>query len=118
MSFNEEIYLQIFGIAMGTSLAPMLANIFMALLEHKINNIAKNDNKLILPIFYKRFIDDGLGISNGTMKQLEYFIKIFNSLVPSIQISLQSCGDSVNFLDLKIFKGTRFFKFGILDLMA
>ena len=37
LSFMGKIYLQIFGIAMGTSLAPMLANIFMALLEHKIN---------------------------------------------------------------------------------
>jgi hypothetical protein len=116
LSFMDKIYLQIFGIAMGTSLAPMLANIFMALLEHKINIIANLDNKLILPIFFKRFIDDGLGVMDGTLEQIKYFVKIFNSIIPSIQISIQSIGNAVNFLDLVIFKGSRFEKSGIFDL--
>ena len=33
MKFQEEFFLQILGIVMGTNLAPILANIYMALLE-------------------------------------------------------------------------------------
>ena len=38
--FNNEHFLQIHGIAMGSSMAPTYANIFMAILERKLLNEA------------------------------------------------------------------------------
>ena len=35
MSFYKEYFEQIFGIIMGTNIAPILANIYMALLENE-----------------------------------------------------------------------------------
>ena len=52
--FNGESYDQINGVAMGSPLAPVLANLFM---EH-------NEKKRLLsysgikPLFYKRYVDD------------------------------------------------------------
>ena len=39
MKFQEEFFMQIMGIVMGTNLAPILANIYMAMLEEELNII-------------------------------------------------------------------------------
>ena len=36
MEFMGEIFVQIFGIAMGTNIAPILANLYLAVLEKKL----------------------------------------------------------------------------------
>ena len=36
MKFQEEFFVQILGIVMGTNLAPILANINMAMLEEEL----------------------------------------------------------------------------------
>ena len=42
MEFCGEIYLQIFGIAMGTPVAPVLANLYLSMLQVKFKIIIKN----------------------------------------------------------------------------
>ena len=44
MKFQEEFFLQILGIVMGTNLAPILANIYMAMLEEELYIRCKNKN--------------------------------------------------------------------------
>ena len=39
MKFQEEFFMQIMGIVMGTNLAPILANIYMAMLEEELYNM-------------------------------------------------------------------------------
>ena len=39
-SFNSEMYRQLYGVAMGTKLAPTLATIYLALLEEACHNAA------------------------------------------------------------------------------
>ena len=51
--FNSEHYLQKFGTAMGSKLAPAYANTFMGKLEAEI--LAKSSHK---PLHYRRYIDD------------------------------------------------------------
>ena len=51
--FDDENYLQVGGTAMGTRVAPSLANIFMGDFEQ--NRIA---NRRLKPAFLCRFIDD------------------------------------------------------------
>ena len=66
--FQEEFFLQIRGIDMGTNLAPILANIYMALLE-ELYIICKNKN-IIWPELYKSFIDDGFGVIKSNKKEI------------------------------------------------
>ena len=60
--------------------APILANIYLAKLEKILFEKSKTDRKLIWPIFYKRFIDDGFGITKGNKSEFEYWVSEFNSL--------------------------------------
>ena len=59
MKFQKEFFKQILGIVMGTNLAPILANIYMAMLEEELVIICKNKN-IKWPIMFKRFIDSVL----------------------------------------------------------
>ncbi|XP_065667691.1 uncharacterized protein LOC136087983 [Hydra vulgaris] len=52
--FKGHTYDQIDGVAMGSPLAPVLANLFMG---HFENNWIKNCNG-VKPVFYKRYVDD------------------------------------------------------------
>jgi hypothetical protein len=109
MDFMSENFIQIFGIAMGTNIAPILANLYLAMLEKKLKEQTKDDPKMIWPILWRRFIDDGLGVIKGLKKDVEYFVHKFNSMVQSIKIDKFEFGDKVHFLDLYIYKGERFF---------
>ena len=78
MKFQKVFYRQILGIVMGTNLAPILANIYMAMLEEELIIICKNKN-IKWPIMFKRFIDDGFGIMRGNKKMLERgFMNLIN----------------------------------------
>ena len=52
--FKGSIFDQIDDVAMGSSLVPVLANLFMSL--HEQNMIQQATN--VKPIFYKRYVDD------------------------------------------------------------
>ena len=90
---------------MGTLVAPILANIYLPKLEKKLLEESKTDSKLIWPIFYKRFIDDGFGITKGNKSEFEYWVSEFNSLRETITIDKYSHGHSVEFMDLYIQRG-------------
>ena len=53
--FNEEIYMQIDGVAMGSPLGPHLANIFMNHMEKKWLEECPIQFK---PVLYRRYVDD------------------------------------------------------------
>ena len=78
MTFDGEYFQQIFGVIMGTNVAPILANIFMARLEQILKEKCKTDPKLKWPCLFKRFIDDGFGIMEGTKSDFECWILEFN----------------------------------------
>jgi hypothetical protein len=50
------------------------------------------------------------------MQDVMYLLDKFNTLVPSIVLSIQQCGNTVNFLDITIYKGRRFFECGRFDM--
>ena len=68
MTFDKEYFQQIFGIIMGTNLAPILANLYLAMLQEELKNRCKHDVNLKWPTLFLRFIDDGFGIFEGTKK--------------------------------------------------
>ena len=49
---NGKLYEQIDGVAMGSPLGPLMANVFMCSVEEKL----ERENKL--PSFYKKYVDD------------------------------------------------------------
>ena len=60
---------------MGTNVAPILTNIYMALLENELKMKCKSDPKLSWPVLIKRFFDDGFqGITKGIRKDVIYWI--------------------------------------------
>ena len=46
MKFQEEFFLQILGIVMGTNLAPILANIYRGMLEEELYIICKKKHNM------------------------------------------------------------------------
>lgn len=96
--FDDRLYLQIHGTAMGQRFAPAYANIFMS--EWEREALAKCPLK---PFFYYRFLDDIIGAWTHTLEQFTDFINILNTHHPTIKLKATIDPHSVNFLDTTIF---------------
>ena len=53
--FNDILYKQKDGMAMGSHLGPTMANVFLAFYEMKWLEQCPNEFK---PVFYRRYVDD------------------------------------------------------------
>jgi len=58
--FNEKLYVQTDGVAMGSPLGPLLENVFMGSIEEILEREGK------IPSFYKRYVDETLTMSDAT----------------------------------------------------
>ena len=97
-SFNNTMYRQTDGIAMGNPLGPVLANIFVGYNENKLFDFS------VKPQFYKRYVDDTFVIFENEAECDEFF-KILNSLNPALKLtSEKEESESLAFLDVKIQK--------------
>ncbi len=100
--FADTMYHQVQGTAMGTKMAPAYANLFMAELEERLL-----DNYHIKPIIWKRYIDDVLCIWPDTEQELEKFMDYLNSSHDTIKFTYEHSKDSIDFLDITLYKGNR-----------
>ena len=96
-SFNGDHYLQIGGTAMGTSVAPNYANLFMDRFETKAL-----DNWSLKPLVWLRFIDDIFMIWTHGEDSLSNFIEYLNGIHPTIKFTHKVSTSSINFLDTTI----------------
>jgi len=64
--FNGQLYEQIDGVAMGSPLGPLLANVFMGSIEDTLEREGK------MPPFYKRYVDDTLTIMPDTTSAVTF----------------------------------------------
>ena len=80
--FDENSYLPTSGTAIGTKMAPCLANLFMTSIEQTFN-----DNSPLTPLFHVRFIDDIFMIWTHGSEELELFTIIANSSNPSLKFT-------------------------------
>ena len=116
IEFDDKMYRQIKGTAMGTPLAVTYANIYLSVLETQVlRRCIRNSPTFRPPILYKRFIDDILSIfehpADGTL-----FIKEFNKIRPGvIRLTHQISDNSGVFLDVNIFKAETFSDTLLLD---
>ena len=97
-SFNNTIYRQTDGIAMGSLLGPGLANIFVGYNENKLFDFS------VKLQFYKRYVDDSFAIFKNEA-ECDKFFNILNSLNPALKFtSEKEESKSLAFLDVKIQK--------------
>ncbi|KAJ8032688.1 hypothetical protein HOLleu_26285 [Holothuria leucospilota] len=95
--FNGKHYLQIQGTAMGTSVAPSYANIFMGTLAQEIHNLTS----YILPNIWKSFIDDIQFLWTSTSRNLSLFQTLITTQTP-YKYTFNSSQDNIQFLDIQI----------------
>ena len=98
--FNNKLYKQIDGVAMGSPLGPALANIFMYSFENKW---LKDCPHSLKPVFYRWYVDD-IFVLFSSLDQAEKFKKYLSSKHPNINFSLEKENDDcLSFLDINIF---------------
>ena len=97
--FNDTIYNQVDGVAMGSPLGPTLANAFMCHMESKWLQECPIDFK---PDFYKRYVDDTFLIFNNE-SHVKHFLNYLNSKHDCIKFTSEKEENGIlPFLDLKI----------------
>ena len=84
--FNNTIYKQTEGVAMGSPIGPTFANIFMCHLENIIINECPADFK---PNFYKRYVDDTFALFHTKLQAENFFIYI-NNIHPNIKFTMET----------------------------
>ena len=82
------------------------------MLENELKKKCNTDPKLIWPVFFKRFIDDGFGITKGVREDVIYWIEQFNKLRKTVQINKYNWGNSLDYMDLFIYKSDAFYTDG------
>ena len=109
-SFNNKLYKQRDGLAMGSCLSPFLADLFMDHLEN--NFILTNNNSEIIHWF--RYVDDCLCILNCDAHGAENLLNKLNNIHPKISFTLEvESNQKINFLDLTITKTFEKLEFSI-----
>ena len=102
--FEGNIYKQIRGTAMGTPMAPTIANIFMRYPEEKVFKKSIINHKNII---WKRYIDDIFLIWPGSNDELLSFIKVLNASHKTIKFTYEASDKELSFLDIKMTKKRR-----------
>ena len=96
--FNSKFYNQIDGVAMGSPLAPVLANIFMSFPESKW----LNEYDLKKPKFHLRYVDEILAVFDNEQDSLK-FLNFLNNKHPNIELTIEKqINHSIAFLDVLI----------------
>lgn len=108
--FNDKIYLQIKGTAMGKKFAPAYANIYMADWEDTVFPKCKKK-----PLMYFRYLDDIFGIWTHSENDFTEFVQTLNKHHASIQLDPVLHDFEVHFLDVTVYKGRNFLDTRKLD---
>ena len=69
---------------MGTNLALILANLYLAMLKEELKKKCVNDKNLKWPTIFQRFSDDGFRIMEGKKEDVKCWMDQFNSFRKTI----------------------------------
>jgi hypothetical protein len=94
--FNNQFYKQVKGVPMGKAWAPAVASIYLAEWEAQVFQQTN-----IVPLLYKRYIDDILCIL-PTRQSAETLLHCMRNLDSNIRISEYTVGSAVHFLDVNM----------------
>ena len=96
--FKNKFYDQIDGVAMGSPLAPVLANLFMGHHEHIWLSQYENTK----PLFYRRYVDDIFAVFK-TKNDAILFFNYLNSRHPNLKFTMETeKNNEIAFLDVLI----------------
>ena len=98
--YNENVYEQIDGLSMGSPLAPILANWFVA----KLENLILTNQSINQPKFYRRYVDDIFAVFR-TSEDRDIFFKHLNEVHNSLSFTMENVNTSsksLPFLDVEI----------------
>ena len=97
--FNGNVYKQVKGLAMGTPLAPPVANLFLASKEARLMR------EVSPPLLYARFLDDILVVQKLSGAEPEHLLwDGLHTMHPNIKLTRESSPCMVDFLDLQIYR--------------
>jgi hypothetical protein len=112
-----SLFKQIWGQAMGTNMAVLVANITLLVLElkHQLANPNSMLRKSELSLL-RRYIDDLFGAFIATEEELMRILSELRAVYPAhLELNIQVSEGSVEFLDLEIYLGDLFESKGLLD---
>ena len=98
LKFEDELYLQTHGTAMGSKCAPHCANLFMSKFEGDFlmtRNLQTSS--------YRRFIDDCFFLRTHRREVLDNFMKDIKKFHPTINFTHEASIQSVIFLDTRVY---------------
>lgn len=111
--FQNDFYIQKEGLAMGSPLSSILAEIFLNHIENKHLFTEANRYREKM-VFYYRYVDDTIVLFNGNSRQLTLLNTYLCSMHKKIKFTLEEeKNNSLNFLDLTISKQDNHFTFKI-----
>jgi len=87
--FNGNLYEQTDGVAMGSPLGPLLANVFMCSIEDKLNQDGK------LPSYYRRYVDDTFTIMPDISRNFFTMEVERNASLPFIGVELLNLAPTI-----------------------
>ena len=107
MTFNNRIYLQINGTAMGTSLSVAFSCLYVGYKENIAIQQFKNMG-LPDPLIYKRLIDDTMAIFHDKYTAAIYMEILKTCIGEGLTLEYNIDTDSCTFLDVKLYKNDTF----------
>ncbi len=101
VTVQGRFYRQLFGGAMGTNCMPPAAQLYLALCWEAT---IRTHMGASFPLFYKRFIDDGFVVMEGTEDEVRAFAQLLNNILPNIKTTFTCSQSEAEFLDLVVYK--------------
>ena len=80
--FNGDLYQQKDGVAMGSPLGPLLANVFMCHIESKL------EERNLIPSLYRRYVDDTLA-KMPNEESATQFLQTLNTIHPNLSFTME-----------------------------
>ena len=108
-TFDGHYFKQTCGLAMGTKLAPALATLVMAEVEQEFMA-----GEVLRPLLWRRYIDDILMFWSHSKKEFTDFFRRLNNHTHKIRFTHTLSHQSIDFLDLTLFKQSDFSRTGKL----
>ena len=103
-SFNDTMFRQVNGVAMGSPLGPILANIFVGFHERRLFNQSST------ALMYHRYVDDTFAIF-PSRQDFEDFLEKLNALHTSLKFTFETEVEGrLPFLDVLVHKTQRCFQ--------
>ncbi|XP_030068592.1 uncharacterized protein LOC115476378 [Microcaecilia unicolor] len=99
--FEDLFYKQIKGVAMGASVAPSLACLYMMHFEKRYVYASRWFQYITS---WKRYIDDVIMLWHGPMVELRLFLEYLNSVDSNIKFTSRIAQNEIEFLDIKIIR--------------